>query len=339
MAIQFALAVRRNGGHPVVYALDEGLAGTYSIESTRSVTELIRGAAFCVFGGGSLLSEKSSVPTSYDQAKQEEYDCFRWALVQHACPLYFLSIGGDGQYAPELQLAPYREKLLQDPLCRYATVRTQADLPRLTARYHIPADYYPDVLLDIGSVFNPTADFTAKTEMNIGLNLPRSYRWFAEILCMCARAKGNVTLHFLSTVRQRSRERKISEILPRRTSRGIQAHPYDDPRAALRVLESLDLVVSSKLHLGLTALSIGVPFISLQGPLKCREFLRSVGSEVAYWSDARTWKGQSRLLRTLLSKKRIERIRNMFDFAYIEEQKRESRGHIRKLDQLICAAT
>lgn len=55
MAIQFANYFKELGVHPCVYRLDECLAKKYSIESAKSLDDLLENASFGIIGGGGML--------------------------------------------------------------------------------------------------------------------------------------------------------------------------------------------------------------------------------------------------------------------------------------------
>ena len=47
----------------------------------------------------------------------------------------------------------------------------------------------------------------------------------------------------------------------------------------------MDIFITSMLHLGLTGLTVGTPFISYRGPGKTKSFLRSIGGDWAIVED------------------------------------------------------
>ena len=107
---------------------------------------------------------------------------------------------------------------------------------------------------------------------------------------------------------------------------------YTDPQSTLEFLASLDLVVSYKLHLGLTALALGVPFYSLGGSGKAKAFLSNIDADFAIWSpiDKRFKIG------AFLSKpQNILQAKKKFNFTIIDKLTKNSRGHLEFLGKLV----
>lgn len=337
MAIQFALAVKRFGAHPVVYALDHDIGQRHGIVTTSSLDALLHDTAFCVYGGGSLLSNMH--PHSNTPEKARAFDDFREALLKHKCPLHFLSIGGDDGITGDVPIAPFRERLLSCGLCRSATVRTKADCRQLVEHFGIPTLHYPDVLLGVKKFFNIPMAHNEPRPLRVVVNLRRSHRHVASLLCFFARAQRGVVLNFIDTVRQNASNGAIStDILPKRTGATVRNHMHTDPVDLLNLLGNADLVISHKLHVGLTAVALGVPFICLQGPQKSLAFLRSIGATSAYWDGKSTWAYAVRLLRIVFSAKQIDHFRRIFSQNAIQEQVEQSEGHLEHLRKLIVAA-
>lgn len=111
----------------------------------------------------------------------------------------------------------------------------------------------------------------------------------------------------------------------------IKHHIYTDTLSTLRVFKFLDLLVSCKLHIGLTALSLGVPFYSYRGPRKARYFLKSVNADFAIWPENETLK----LGMFLSNTDNICEAKTKFYLAAIEEFKKSSLGHIKYLQELV----
>ena len=73
--------------------------------------------------------------------------------------------------------------------------------------------------------------------------------------------------------------------MPEHETENLKIDKYQSPRQLLGVLESCDVFVTSMLHLGLTGLTKGTPFISYRGPGKAKSFLRSIGGDWAIVDD------------------------------------------------------
>lgn len=336
MAVQFATFLRSLGTDVVVYALDPVVADAHAIGTSNDIEEVIRGSAFCVFGGGSLLSGNKPTTGAYAEAKKREYEEFLMAIERHQCPLYFISIGGDGEFGEGSQIAAYREALLNSELCQMATVRQRVDTAILKSKFQIPAHFFPDVLLSIGEMWRLNDATLGHDEVHIGLNLPKSFGWTIRILKLLQQLPGNVVLHWLGTVRSGSTA-KLSqlEFLPGKESKRIRRHAYQQPLELLRTLQGLDLMITTKLHIGLTSLSFGVPYVCVGRSLKCKAFLDSISANHAYWGEISDQAKCYSIIRAATSKRVRTELTMGFDKTILDEQKRESRGHLELIQRIV----
>jgi hypothetical protein len=321
MAIQFATALKKMGVSPCVYRLDSQLAQRYQIHTTHSLKELFQDAKFGIIGGGAMLTE---CPAANDDF-QYLYD----AISNNRCPLFPVSVGSNGQ-GENTTLPLWSEKLWQSPYLKTSTVRLAQDVG-LVRKLGNKAIYYPDVLLSIGELWDIEPLPKSSTQLHVGINIGRSLRcalllsqlsWIAEI-------KKDIVFHFIRTHLPNSSSNY--EFLPNRESNYIKRHVYTDPISTLGFVKSLDLLVSSKLHLGLSALSLNTPFYSYAGKGKTKTFMKSINGEFAVLNSSEIVK----LIKLITDPNEILQCRNKFDFHKIEEAKVLSKGHINFLENVV----
>ena len=96
-------------------------------------------------------------------------------------------------------------------------------------------------------------------------------------------------------------------------------------------LASLDLVISYKLHLGLTALAVGTPFYSVGGPGKVKAFLKEIGADFAVRPSTDKYLNLALLLS---NPQKIRCIRQKYDFKKLENLKNASWGHMDKVTSI-----
>lgn len=336
MALQFAVHLKRLGARPVVYRLHELLAERFEIETAPTAQTLLSNAAFCIFGGGSLLSPNKVGPRWYTDAKKREYREFITALELHGCPLYFLSIGGDGRYSGPQGITDYRKRLLSSPCCRQATVRHPQDVQTIKRDYGMDACYYPDVLLDVGRFWGLRRKVRLDGAEHIGINLPKQHGWLLNWLRAVKVARRGVVYHFLGTVRPAGDHGELPvEVMPVRSASRIEQHLYKDPIELLKLLSSLDLIVTTKLHIGLTALALGVPYLCVGRSLKAKAFLEGIGALFAYLGDEPPMQRRVNLLRILSTRKGLSDLRYAYQTVDLTSQKKLSQGHLDQLGILL----
>lgn len=323
MAIQFAKELAKLGTEPLVYRLDKQLAQQYSVNTVDTLAELFDNSKFCIIGGGGILGGGTTV-------LEKDFSELNVIAIQHQCPVFSISIGGDGGGIDTVLSAP-RQEFWQGGACKSATVRLEEDV-ELVKKLGKEAVYYPDVLWTVGDFWQIPPVAKSSDRLQVGINIPNSLsgRLLAYQLNAIAKVRKDIVFHFIRTYLPNSPINH--ELLPKLGSPYIQHHVYTDPDSTLKFIASLDLIISYKLHVGLTALALNVPFYSVGGQGKTRALLKSINADFAILpASAKNIK-----LATFLAK--VDNIRNAkakFDFATIEQHKKSSWGHIDRLKELV----
>lgn len=161
--------------------------------------------------------------------------------------------------------------------------------------------------------------------LKVGINIPSSTaaKLLAHQFNALGLTTGNIVFYFIRTYLPNSNIQL--ELLPRINSRYIKHYNYSDPKETLEFISSLDLLVSHKLHLGLTALALDVPFISLGGKGKTKSFLKEIGADFAIYSSRTK---NMKLFSLFTSRNNIKRFHAKFDWKLIQHLKEMSFGHI-----------
>lgn len=327
-AVLTALALKDCGASPVLFRLHPDLARTYSLETTESLTELLSSASFCVIGGGGFLVGDDR-PTKLRSLLAQGFTELRLALAKTRCPLYGISIGGDGR-GLKTPLMQERVGLIQSPLFQGASVRVRKDL-KLLSFYAKPAEFYPDLLWNAAERWNIRHSQSQDGYSHIALQLwdTPANRFVVSLLKLLTPLSKKTILHF---VRSYGPETEVGkECLPAKESDRIRIHRYRDPQETLRFLASMDLLITQKLHLALTALSVRTPVIEYRGKRKSRHFFRTIQA------PEKAWKGISPLPILALTQNpdKVKRFGMLFDFDQMEDLKRASLGHYGHLKGLV----
>ncbi|MEL6458371.1 MAG: polysaccharide pyruvyl transferase family protein [Cyanobacteria bacterium J06621_15] len=336
MAIQFAKYLKSLKVEPVVYRLDKQLAKRYQLQTTESLNELLRDAEFCIIGGGGFLVE------NFSASFEEDFRQLHKASIEKNCPVYPISIGGQG-LGENASLSYWRRQFFQGDMCQSCSVRLESD-KALLAHFEKEVVYYPDVLLSVSEFWQIPRKSkklnnqinnkinNQKKIINVGINIPNTVqcKLLAFQLSIIASVRRDIIFHFIKTYLPSSSIN--SELRPKQLSSNIKYHVYSDPQSTLEFLGSLDLVVSYKLHLGLTAIALGVPFYSLGGSGKTEAFLSSIGADFAVWNPVDK---RFKVAAFLSNPKNILQARNKFDFNRIDKLTVNSRGHLEFLNQLV----
>ncbi|AFY53052.1 hypothetical protein Riv7116_0450 [Rivularia sp. PCC 7116] len=324
MAIQFAKYFKSINVRPVVYRLNKQLAKRYQIQTTDSLNELFDDAEFCIIGGGGFLVENFSAPF------EEDFRRLKIVSSEKNCPVYPISIGGEG-LGKNTSLSYWRQQFFQGETCKSSSVRLPSDRA-LIHHFGKEVNYYPDVLLSVSEFWQIPSKIKYNNIINVGINIPNTIqcKWLAFQLSVIASIRRDIVFHFIKTYLPSSPIN--TELRPKQLSSNIKYHVYTDPKLTLEFLASLDLVVSYKLHLGLTALALGVPFYSLGGSGKAKAFLNSIGADFAVWNPGDK---RFKVAAFLSNPQNIIQAKNRFNFTIIDKFAVESRGHLELLNKLV----
>lgn len=283
MALLLAEACKSTGASVVAYRTPPLFESRYGIERAESLDDLLAGADLCVVGGGEFLFRRALIKyLARRYLRRFENSCAE--LAHHAerrsVPLAAFSVGGDGT-TEFRHLSRQRRALFGSPMLRYASVRLRSDLATLSGT-GARIDHFPDVLL-------ATAELVHATQA------PRQKRAAARVALNVHRLLGIRLVQQLRNRLVQGREVELVivrshlagsghdyELSARDVGGGVEEHHYRDPRETAGFLATCDVVVSSKLHVGVVAMSYGGAFVSVSGKPKAREFMTSVGNPHVY---------------------------------------------------------
>ena len=317
MAIMFALKLKELNCVPVVYRMNKDLAKAYDIQSIDNLDELLNNASFAFIGGGSWL-EKRSFGKSYEK----DFEEFRIAIEKHQCFCYALSIGGDLSVDP-FAMETNRLHLFQSPMFLSASVRLKIDLEVLKTLGK-SGEYHPDIVLSVPSVFTHVKEEYHRKK--VGLNINQNHVYLAKLInIIIARIYPGITFYYIQSHLpdfNNGYEYKIEK-----EGSNIKNFSYTSIESFTKFISELDLMISFKLHPGVTALSYGVPFFLLGGFEKTVAFFRSINAGQAIM----TFK---KIILVLLAN-RVKTVKKDFNFKLIEEQQEKSKGHFIFLDSLV----
>lgn len=287
MAVSIANYLKRKGHMPVVYRLDKQLAGKYDIETENSISKLVSQTEFLLIGGGGMLVSNSRIKQILSPVARKferDFAMLTKALAEFKKNIYPISIGGVGQ--ENVRLPRVREEFFTSNFVREGTMRLKGDL-WLTKKMGKDFNYFPDILFDIKSHFDVSSFRKPNDgEVWIGLNLIskdlKREKWLYRLL---EKAKGssNIKLFFIQT----HLDNYVAdyEYVPQLKLSNIKTFRYADIADMLSLLASLDIVISSKLHIGLTSLALGTPFLSFKGKGKTKAQLKELGAEQAIFDS------------------------------------------------------
>lgn len=319
MAVMYAQHLKKLGCEPMVFRLEEELSQKLDIPTTFSLSELIEGASFCMIGGGAFL-----VSDFIDDIEDTLVELVK-ICTEKKCNIHAISIGGDGS-GEKTKFGYGKAQLYCSEVFAESTVRIPEDID-LLKKYHKKAYFYHDVLWGVDSFFGIKHQ-NQEGQLHIGINLPDlpQYRklmeWYAKI------SNNKVTFIQLHSTKHVD----IPELGFNSNDGKATFYINHDPIETMQVMSKLDLIITCKMHLGLTALAMGIPFVSIGGQSKTHKLLQLIKANFAIYTSG--GKGLAKALWEMRSKESVAQFKSKFNFKLIDELKQNSLGHLDFLKQL-----
>lgn len=271
MAIIFCKYLQQCGHSVTVYNPSEALKEQLACESTHSIRGFVSTNDVIVIGGGGMLIN-NSLPrfllkrTAFEFEKSF-YDLYT-LVRKYQKKIIPISIGGA---SAGYMNNPYKKKLFSSSYTHAATVRLPSDLHFLD---HTVFKYIPDVVLATPHFYKKPREVPAGQKKKLVLNLKKKT---AGALMDVLQKSGVFDTYEVVTFS--SHAHYLAELGGYEYTLDGANFQFDRIAEAVDLLMNADVVISSKLHVGVTALSYGNVFISYKGPAKAKEFLKTENLE------------------------------------------------------------
>jgi hypothetical protein len=270
MAVMIALFLKSQGFSPIVYRLHPSIASIYNIDTSQDLEEALAGSSALIVGGGNFLGSVSLIDNDWVELEE--------CISVHNIPIHFTSIGGDGSESPRLCPSAYR--VLASNRVLSGTVRLKTDLPafKLINPSINKLNYYHDIVLGASSFFPATKPASKPQYCIYNISYSRGAK-VVDLLSSSLQAIGKPAVKFALThleclTSDSSYTNLRYEYNSPDSSNNIR---YNDIQSYVDLISSACFLASSKLHLGVAAMSYGVPFISINGAGKTLACMGQVG--------------------------------------------------------------
>jgi hypothetical protein len=293
-SVVFALHLRTLGYEPIVFMLDSAIAEEHQLAVANTADELLCNVKLCIIAGGGLLTP-GSPPKQILLAMRRRYA--RDIFELHRCAKKYdvrvcaISMGGDGKtrnrwfwYDLPRNLF-FASKFFID-----GTVRLEGDVAQMK-NFGKKFIHIPDCLFSFRRFINVSSASSKKigTPIRVGFNFRERHvpKSFIKAVHDYAAAHSDMEFYFATTHMDKAIEKYNTtyEYLPEQDTHNIKFMHYVTPVQLLQFVADMDILVASKLHLGLLGLLVGTPFISYRGMGKARTFLKSIEGDAAILDD------------------------------------------------------
>lgn len=290
-AIVFAKYIQSLGYEVKVFQMEESLARMYSLNVAQTVDELCKDVKLCIIAGGALLTpfllHKRILNRSAAEYEQDFKD-LNSAIKKYDTKFCAISMGGDGlTRSVFLYYSRHRISFFKSPNFLNGTVRLEGDVAQMQ-KFGKEFTYIPDCLLQSVKFLELNIDHSLPPHrpVRVGLNFKKGKYLDSALvndIYKYARENENIEFYFMKTHMDKTGINY--EYVPKEETRNIKIIPYESPAQLLGVMSGLDVLITSKLHLGITGLTIGTPYLSYRGPGKARTFTESLGGKWAVVPD------------------------------------------------------
>ena len=336
MGVIFAKYLKSLNLGVCLYSKSKVFKDKYGIPVISSLKEFLEQTDILIFGGGGILipRKKSAGLNLFHNELEELYK----TCNENRNPLYLISIGGYG--LPLKKIYPeVRSKLLSASTA--VTIRNPQDLmavsqagkkgkfyhdivwtahrffPKLTSRSNNNKKigvclYFDGFFISRFNFLNSFLKYIIKKVFEISFGLNKNYEFiFIDI--------HNTTNEFsalnLSSKRYNYYERRFSDL-------------EDD----INFIQTLNLLITNRLHLGVVALSFGIPVINFSKENKILLFFKNCGLTHLNW-NLRT--GLLKLLYFFSSEKRTEKLFNLLENYDTQPMIDDAFNHFKELERML----
>jgi polysaccharide pyruvyl transferase WcaK-like protein len=265
--------LRAAGFEVIVFGMTPADAADLGMDTEPDADRLVDRCDALLLGGGGLFIHHNhpwqSVVDGYAELGRLLEKC---ALQRKE--VYGVSLGGSGRTDfPAWQQSAVR--FCQQ--ARFFTVRNPEDLAITRSLGRENIEQYPDIVWATPQIFPPLA--AARTEHPLVLsNLGSAHSRFSHLVLRLFRWRFG---------RLRNADVRFVQTPPPKGAPAGAGYRFSRLRDDVAFLASADIVFTTRLHVGLTALSYGVPMVSVYGEQKGRLMLRGVGLEKNFLTGAR----------------------------------------------------
>ncbi len=323
-AIVFAKYIQSLGYEVILYQLDEELSKEFNLTSVDTVDELCNDVKLCIIAGGALLTPFHLIKRILNKSAAEyetDFKNLNLAIQKYKTKFCAISMGGDGELRdPKKYYSKHRINFFKSPNFIEGTVRLKGDVEQMK-KFGKNFIYIPDCLLQTPKFLKLDIPSSKNKVTKIGLNFKKGKYLSQELLKSIVNyTENNSDIKFYFTTTHMEKAGINYEFLPHETSKNIEICKYKSPKQLLEFISGLDLLVTSKLHLGITGLTVGTPFLSYRGPGKAKSFLEAIGGKWAITDNSITFE---ELKSNFFSKTKKE-LFEQFDIEKLNEMKLKS---------------
>ncbi|NEP11907.1 MAG: hypothetical protein F6K14_17190 [Symploca sp. SIO2C1] len=332
MAVMFAHHLQSMDVKTIIYGSAQVFTEQFGFQTVETVNELCEKSDLLVVGGGGILV-KHAIP----RAKFRRFDSDLATLLEQCRisrkPLAAISIGGGGLPLSAIESTVGRE-LLQT--ATFVTLRNQQEAGLLTDA-NCKGETHHDVVWSTPRMFTGNRPTNKRRRIGVNIYLSKSESKaipsILDLLSYLPMLRRDCDVVYFDIHEETSALFRV--LRPSWLVSGGEFRRFGKLKANLEFLRSLDLLVTSRLHVGVTALSYGIPVVSVASEPKVKLFFEGTGLSHLYYGEHQ----QFRLLQDLVIRPRFERLLGALDGVNLQPFIVDSLAHYQCLTDFIRIET
>jgi polysaccharide pyruvyl transferase WcaK-like protein len=266
MALLFASFLMKKNHDVLVYRASEFLNKEIGGRSVQDIERFTSECDVIIIGGGGMLVNNPWYKIFLKKTDFNfEYSFYKLlkSLKKYNKKIIPLSIGGGNA---NFINNPYKRKIFTDLYSFNGTVRLKSDLLSLNSTNFT---YIPDVVLSSSDLIISKKCNSSKKVILLNLKTKNASELLDQLLVYGYFEKYDI-YSFGSHAISHSKYSGYEYVLK---NRHLQ---FNTIHEAINIISNADVIISSKLHVGVAGLSYNVPFISYKGPEKAKLFLKEI---------------------------------------------------------------
>lgn len=285
MAHLIARHVQERGHQPVIFSKNASDMADWGIPVCGEVDEFMGNCDIVFLGGGGLLIPRPQL-SGIGQDFNGDLKAMLAISREREVPLYGFSLGGAG--VPLTEIVPSQRRDLISQM-KYVTLRNREDL-QLLEQADIKGEFLDDIVGSVANKVPARSKPKGKEKYRIGLNLylGDSPKFYPAKFLITAPTKIRRDIKFI-----------FFDIRPNADDAFNAFHvegPNCEKRFALDIqascddVASLDLLITTRLHLGVMAMSYSVPSVAYAAAMKTKLLYNRIGRQKFFWKSYEFYK-------------------------------------------------
>ena len=281
MAYLFANHVKDIGHEPIIYTKDID-PKRWGYPLCANIVEFVEASDVIIFGGGGLL-----IPRPQPSIMGKDFNDDLGDLLEYtkdkSIPLFALSIGGVGDDIDNIEPMARQELIKR---VDYVTLRNRQDL-KLLAQAHTNGEFLDDVVWTTSRKFPARKSYKGNSRIRVGVNLylgssrrSRLARRALSILTWCRR-----DVDFIFYDIHPNQEGNFGAHRDNINRKNCTTKVLTDVEEACTEASLLDMLITSRLHFGVVAMSYGVPCIAFSAAEKTKILYDHINKSSHFWKN------------------------------------------------------